>query len=135
MPLHQRGQHRGSQDHGYPAPGCLHEFRVVLRDGGVRGDHDRRTAGQQVERAGVVADADVRAAGAQREDAAALLGVRSGHLPTPGQQDPRDSGHSGAADPDHVDTFQLRGQVGHRVPLVSAATSSTMRATSVAALR
>ena len=83
------------------------EFWIRLGYGGMRRDHDGRTAGQQVECCGVVSDRDLGPPRAQSDDAAAGLGIRPGHLAATRQQDARETRHSGAADTDHVDSLEL----------------------------
>ncbi len=108
---HQLGQHDRSQDHRDAALARLDQFGVGLGDGGMRGDDGGRPAGQQVERGLVVADADRRAPRPQRQHAARLLGVRTGHQAAAVQQDAGDSRHTRSPDADHVHPLQFGGQL------------------------
>ncbi len=130
--LHEGREHRRPEDHRDPPSRRLHEFGIVLRDRGVRGDHSGRPARQQVECARVVADPHHGAAGAQRTAPRGSPSRRNRNLTAASEQDPRDAGHARTADPDHVHPLEPTGRLTHRFPL---ATSTTICATAAAALR
>ena len=104
---HQSCEDVGPQQNRDPTLACRDEFRIGLGYCGVRRDDDGRTAGQHIQGGGVVTDRDLGAARTQRDDSATCLGVRSRHLTTTGQQNPRKPRHSCPADTDHVDSTKL----------------------------